>query len=1247
MLSGWAPPCAQVHAWRTECGAPRDLPPREGSFTICWTDGSAVCGRDPALRTAGWAVAWIIDGEWKFQVGKCIGRQTVGRAELCAALWAAETTASSGGCIVVTDCKYVADGISDLLAGSTKRLFDGEDADLWLRMAAAPVLARWVPAHLAYDTALRRGVSPADWLGNDLVDRVARATAQLHGPPAELIAVRATRLDALGALQRNLAAMQQLQLESSKRRGLRVRKRIRARTAPARPAPKARRKVRVAAGEAVPDPPPGAHHLYWEIGPLPARGAAARSHPALACTLCGRSATGPKAWRKLVVTPCAWPGGPVVDANKPDKHCLVASGDLWQCTWCGSAWPGEQRARVARRACRVPWFVSGGRPAPDITRWAARWLECLERRVAGDSRAVGPDDTAPTAPRWGSLVAYRAHVGLHPMGPGQHRCLLCPRSAASSDALYATACPGRCGDGRRRGTVLALRAGLYDHQIPGMAAVHRAEVARLVGRDDGPWLRAMAHLQAARPRKCPGIPAAARAASRGTLDWYFRAGAARQRPTGAGSGEMVGIPRPSAGGVSHVRPAGRVAVEGPGSHELGCAQAKGAGEASGVHRPQDADHAAETVQPGADRDGDVGRRSADDGDIFGEGPLQHRPDQAPHSAPPLECGTGPPSAERPRHGRDVACAARDTCDHGSSAVDGDAPRGALGTPPLECGTNPPCAKRPRRGGSVIGPVRGPSGHSSSAGDGSDPQGVSSARAMVSVPRPGVLSRAAVEPAAAAAALPSSAIAVDEGRAAPPLVCGNGSPPTKRRRTGIYSGTLDSWIVRRSSSAGAGENAGAVGAGPGSRAARVTPGPAGSLVYAANVEAADSAARAAHSSARAARCTAGRPPKAGRSPRSCPGGRDLEWSTCEGGGPPGGVESLCRGEALDPHAARAGESVASAASHSPSGPVGEARQGRAERCPPWSAPGQLPGDRASASGPGSARANRPGPPRTGPQAGPAPPRRDLAWSTCGGRGDPGPVSLGAGVEPRAPLTAAGGTACGHPPRAGLARAAGSRVESLLDLQRPPACGGAASARGEVPPAAGGPPQEGADVRDRCAGALGLEWPQRGGPASARSLAWLPAPGRAAGGDTPRSDGAVASAARLPRARLACRGGPPAPSGTSPLSSEARCVGSPEGGSATPSDADRGAEGPGAVQGRGHWTWGQGPWGPRPDLGTGGEGAPTPEGGGQAHRRGPALAWEGPLPGGAAGLRARGAAHPSAVMADQESGGFPTAKRFRPA
>ena len=116
---------------------------------------------------------------------------------------------------MVTDCKYVAEGITKILEGKAWQLFDSEDADLWVRMAAAPVLVRWVPAHLSPEEAQARGHSLADWMGNCKADEEAKAAAYEAAPPKELVRSRERYLSALEAVQRCLGEMQVLQLASA------------------------------------------------------------------------------------------------------------------------------------------------------------------------------------------------------------------------------------------------------------------------------------------------------------------------------------------------------------------------------------------------------------------------------------------------------------------------------------------------------------------------------------------------------------------------------------------------------------------------------------------------------------------------------------------------------------------------------------------------------------------------------------------------------------------------------------------------------------------------------------------------------------------------------------------------------------------------------------------------------------------------------------------------------------------------
>ena len=53
-----------------------------------WSDGSALFPVDPLLRRAAWVVTWCDCGNWVHVSGTVPSAQTVGRAELCAAVWA-------------------------------------------------------------------------------------------------------------------------------------------------------------------------------------------------------------------------------------------------------------------------------------------------------------------------------------------------------------------------------------------------------------------------------------------------------------------------------------------------------------------------------------------------------------------------------------------------------------------------------------------------------------------------------------------------------------------------------------------------------------------------------------------------------------------------------------------------------------------------------------------------------------------------------------------------------------------------------------------------------------------------------------------------------------------------------------------------------------------------------------------------------------------------------------------------------
>ena len=81
---------------------------------VCCADGSAPHSSDPGLRTAAWAAMWFADGQWCSAFRGVPGRQTVGRAELMAAVWVYEHCPEPEALYV--DNVYVVSGVVAVLA---------------------------------------------------------------------------------------------------------------------------------------------------------------------------------------------------------------------------------------------------------------------------------------------------------------------------------------------------------------------------------------------------------------------------------------------------------------------------------------------------------------------------------------------------------------------------------------------------------------------------------------------------------------------------------------------------------------------------------------------------------------------------------------------------------------------------------------------------------------------------------------------------------------------------------------------------------------------------------------------------------------------------------------------------------------------------------------------------------------------------------------------------------------------------
>ena len=149
------------------CGTARDGPE-------VWTDGAGAHPTDSRLRRCGWAAVICVNGRFLAAFGPLASdRQTVARAELMAAVVAAELTT---GCIViVTDCRFVADGVNALGGIRSKAdLATWAHADLWHRLRSAldgrTAKAKWIPGHATRDHVAQGAITALDRLGNHAAD---------------------------------------------------------------------------------------------------------------------------------------------------------------------------------------------------------------------------------------------------------------------------------------------------------------------------------------------------------------------------------------------------------------------------------------------------------------------------------------------------------------------------------------------------------------------------------------------------------------------------------------------------------------------------------------------------------------------------------------------------------------------------------------------------------------------------------------------------------------------------------------------------------------------------------------------------------------------------------------------------------------------------------------------------------------------------------------------------------------------
>ena len=197
-----------------------------------WTDGGCLHPADSPLRRATWAVIGRPHGDFA-TLGSSIvpGRQTIGRAELCAVIWVSRCP---GEALAVIDAKYLTFCLAkcngDICPAS---LLEGENGDLW-RLLLRQVTLEWVRAHLTAPQAAALSIDELDRQGNDAADIAASTLARSIAPSKALVDNRANWRAGAMALHSVLSAIQEAALAVHHAPGSAVR--ARRRTRRARPA---------------------------------------------------------------------------------------------------------------------------------------------------------------------------------------------------------------------------------------------------------------------------------------------------------------------------------------------------------------------------------------------------------------------------------------------------------------------------------------------------------------------------------------------------------------------------------------------------------------------------------------------------------------------------------------------------------------------------------------------------------------------------------------------------------------------------------------------------------------------------------------------------------------------------------------------------------------------------------------------------------------------------------------------------
>lgn len=379
---------------------PIDLPDR------CWSDGSAIEGADPLTSRAGWAVCARVDGTLRVVgAGRVPGRQTSGRAELCALVWVSRC---GGSPTMVTDNRGVIQGAARCNPSPPKDLLDGRNGDLW-RLVAKHVDTAWIKSHLELADARARGFSDEDHAGNALADEEAGKQAAAGALDTQTLEERRTQSEAIFVYQHMIAAIQAASMDTTHARRHRKRgprKNI-LRLARRRP-PKISRWDAAPGGGPCPE---YLHQLRVAAGPTPqpivdAMGRSrAPSHWILACERCGRNARTPRGWAALTRTLCYADDHAQGHYTGQERHSFQRMEGGCRCSRCGLCGPRARSAAMSRARCPMPAvFSADGTEQRAAEPWRsfhyglrAAWAEWARGAYVGEALAEPPVRSGPAA----------------------------------------------------------------------------------------------------------------------------------------------------------------------------------------------------------------------------------------------------------------------------------------------------------------------------------------------------------------------------------------------------------------------------------------------------------------------------------------------------------------------------------------------------------------------------------------------------------------------------------------------------------------------------------------------------------------------------------------------------------------------------------------------------------------------------------------------------------------------------------